>query len=315
VRRSLAQRRLLLLDALPSEQLVIEAVGLRRNPELIRRLGEEATENWRSLRDVVLGKPVDETRYNLLEEAATGVHELVGAPREGRGLRVRPLGRLVPSRSGTVDAIPAAPATREDVAAARTREEAFRAELAERYLYELVLRNCVTEIEALVAAEDPDFEVDSLLAFAPFELAREARASRVAGGSADLPSHRQRRVSEMAAREGRIRVALRESNVWTATAYEGSITDDPFLFFADGSPWLRPPLGVTNLFYGLGHAAFGLVRAPFDRGRLAFRGLRGAFYSVPEVFGVSIRKGRYDLLPRGAAPAPLLRAELEGRVR
>ncbi len=92
-------------------------------------------------------------------------------------------------------------------------------------------------------------------------------------------------------------MALRESNTLTATVYEGSLQDDHFLFFADGNPWLRPALGTANLVYGLAHAAAGLLSAPLDRGRRLRGGLEGAFYSLPELVGVSIRKGRYDLAP------------------
>ena len=105
----------------------------------------------------------------------------------------------------------------------------------------------------------------------------------------------------MAAEEGGLRVALRESNTLSSRAYEGSVRDHPFLFFADGTPWLRPLQGTANLGYGLGHALVGLATAPFDRGRRVRGGLAGAFYSLPELVGLNIRKGRYDLLPAADA--------------
>ena len=123
------------------------------------------------------------------------------------------------------------------------------------------------------------------------------KASDLGRDSTELPSYRRSRVAELMREQGRLRVALRESNTWTSTVYEGSITDDAFLFFADGAPWTRPLLGTANLAYGLGQVAVGLATAPFDRGRRAWGGLRGAFYSVPEMVGFSIRKGRYDLVP------------------
>ena len=63
----------------------------------------------------------------------------------------------------------------------------------------------------------------------------------------DLPSHRRRRVAELARQEGRLRVALRESNTWTSTVYSGSIADDAFFFFADGTPIVAVPLEVYRL--------------------------------------------------------------------
>ena len=235
----------------------------------------------------------------MLEDAGTGVHEVAGGLHDGRGLRVRPLGRLIPAPLGPADPLPGG--SDDAVTRARREEQAFREALAERYAYDIVARNCVTEIEGLLAASDPDFQIESLLAFVPFELARAVEASGLSVGAEDLPSYRQQRAAAREPGESRLRVAFRESNTWTTTVYEGSIVDDPFFFFADGNAWVRPPQGVVNFSYALGHAAFGLVTAPFDRGRLAFRGLRGAFYSVPEILGISIRKGRYDLLPPGAS--------------
>ena len=162
--------------------------------------------------------------------------------------------------------------------------------------YDLIRHNCATEIDA-VLAEATGLDAGAL-AFIPAGLARGVGRERPRLTKAvDLPSHRRRRVAELAGQEGRLRVALRESNTWTSTVYQGSITDDAFFFFADGTPWTRPLLGTANLVYGLGQATVGLATAPFDRGRRAWGGLRGAFYSVPEMVGFSIRKGRYDLLP------------------
>jgi hypothetical protein len=178
---------------------------------------------------------------------------------------------------------------------AAAREAEFRAGLAEHHGYDLVQHNCATEIEA-VLTEATGLEAGRL-AFIPAGLARDVAASDRAQEAVELPSHRRRRVAELARQEGRVRVALRESNTWTSSVYQGSITDDAFFFFADGTVWTRPLLGTANLLYGLGQTTVGLVTAPFDRGRRAWGGLRGAFYSFPEMVGFSIRKGRYDLVP------------------
>jgi hypothetical protein len=311
VRRSLESGRLLVLDALSSDELVVDAAHARKQRALLTRLAETAAADWRALRAAAFAGPLEEASYNQLEDAGTGVHEVTAALHDGRGLRVRPLGRLIPELPGAADPLPGG--TAPDVAGAQAAEAAFRTTLAERYAYDIVARNCVTEIEQLLSAADPEFEMESLLAFAPFELARRVEASTLSAGATGLPSYRQERAAERRPGESRLRVALRESNTWTSTAYEGSIVDDPFFFFADGNAWLRPPQGVVNFSYAIGHAAFGLATVPFDRGRLAFRGLRGAFYSAPEIVGISIRKGRYDLLPEGVkVPGPPLRS---GRFR
>jgi len=301
VQRALEENRLLVLDALSNDELVVDAARAREQHELLTRLSDAATEHWREVREGALGSGLDEAAYNRLEEAGTGIHEVRTALHGGRGLRVRPLGRLIPAAPGAIEPLPGG--SDAALADAQRAEATFRETLAERYAYDIVSRNCVTEIEALLTAANPVFRMESLLAFAPFELARTVEASPIGGESRELASHRQGRAVSGA--DGSRRVALRESNTWTTTVYDGSIGDDPFLFFSDGSAWLRPPQGVVNFSYALGHATFGLITVPFDRGRLAFRGLRGAFYSVPEIVGISIRKGRYDLVPRDTiVPAP-----------
>ena len=240
-----------------------------------------------------------EATYNRLEEAATGLHEMTAALERGQPLRARPLGRLIPNRPGAADPMRPAQPLEGRAADAAAREAQLRAALAEDYGYDLIGNNCATEIEA-VLDEATGLE-GGRLAFIPAGLARDVAASDLAWETVDLPSHRRRRVAELAAEEGRLRVALRESNTWTSTVYQGSITDDAFFFFADGTPWMRPLLGTVNLLYGLGQATVGMATAPFDRGRRAWGGLRGAFYSLPEMAGFSIRKGRYDLLPETIA--------------
>ncbi len=307
VTRSLERGRFLLLDAIPDERVILdpEAIALHRG--LVMEMAARAAQGWRREREALGSAPLDEAAYNRLEEAATGVHEMTVALEQGQPLRARPLGRLIPNRPGAVDPMRTSKPPEGRAAAAAAREDHFRAGLAERYAYDLIRRNCATEIEA-VLAEAAGFDAGPL-AFIPAALAGDLAASDLGHDAVELPSHRRRRVAELAREQGRLRVALRESNTWTSTVYEGSITDDAFLFFADGTPWTRPLLGSANLAYGLGQAAVGLATAPFDRGRRAWGGLRGAFYSVPEVVGFSIRKGRYDLLPDSisghSAPRPV----------
>lgn len=297
--RSLDQERFLLLDAIPDQRVILDPEAIALHRDLVSELAARAARGWRREREALGSAPLGEAIYNRLEEAATGLHEMTAVLEHGQPLRARPLGRLIPNRPGAVDPMPGAKPLEGRADDAAAREEHFRAGLAERYGYDLFRNNCATEIEAVLA------EVTGLdagaLAFIPAGLARGVAASDLARETVDLPSHRRRQVAELAHQQGRLRVALRESNTWTSTVYQGSITDDAFFFFADGTPWTRPLLGTANLVYGLGQATVGLATAPFDRGRRAWSGLRGAFYSVPEMVGFSIRKGRYDLLPEPIA--------------
>jgi hypothetical protein len=297
VRRSLDEDRLLLLDAVPDARVVLDEEAVARHRDVVVELSHRAARGWRTARAAALGEPLDEFGYNGLEEAATGVYEMTAALREGRSIRARPVGRLVPGRPGAVDALAPddpAPHSARAIVAAENRE-AYRSALAERYAYDLVVHNCATEIDALIAAALPDAGGRSL-AFIPAALAQQLEWSEAGDASVEIPSHRQQRAAELAEAEG-WRARLRESNTLTTTIYEGSVWDDHFLFFSDGRVWVRPALGTANLVYGFGHATFGLVTAPFDRGERVWGGLRGMFYSVPELFFFSIRKGRYNLVP------------------
>jgi len=299
VTRSLEYGRFLFLDAISDQRVILDPEASALHRDLVAELATRAAEGWRRERQALGSTPLDETAYNLLEESATGLSEMTAALDRGQPLRARPLGRLIPNRPGAVDPMRDSKPLEGRAADAAAREERFRAKVAERYAYDLIRHNCATEIEAVLAGATG---LDAgPIAFIPAGLARGVATSDLTQETVDLPSHRRRRVAELARQEGRLRVALRESNTWTSTVYAGSITDDAFLFFADGTPWTRPLLGAANLVYGLGQAAVGLATAPFDRGRRAWSGLRGAFYSVPEMVGFSIRKGRYDLLPRSAS--------------
>ena len=52
-----------------------------------------------------------------------------------------------------------------------------------------------------------------------------------------------------------------------------------------------------NLTHGFAQTGAGIVSAPSDRGRRIQKGARGMMWCVPELIGISIRRGHYDLLP------------------
>jgi hypothetical protein len=92
-------------------------------------------------------------------------------------------------------------------------------------------------------------------------------------------------------------VALREASPLTARAYERGARDSFFLFFTDGAVLARPLLGAFNTAAAAGETAFGLLRAPWDGGRMLLRGLQGTAMSLPELAFVSLRKGTNDWVP------------------
>jgi hypothetical protein len=203
------------------------------------------------------------------------------------------------------------------------REEASRRErLAAKYDYDLLTRNCVSEIfveidRALARSATPELSSEACEA-AVEQLVVEHLGGRVppnrgfefipfvaAGAVGDelrvdavevSLSYRRARVAEMTEREGFL-AALRESNVLTSTVYRRNVEDSASLFFTDDAFLARPLFGAANLAVGVGASALGLALLPVDRGETAWAGLRGMMWSVPELAFVNVRKGSFFSVP------------------
>lgn len=308
--RSLALGRLVLLDPTPSHipQLDTRALGERR--DRFRPLAAAARDAYLDARALALGSGFDELSFRHLEGMAAFATALDSVVEDEGPVRLWPGGTTPPSRSG-VAAVPdirVPTGWREGALATAGAHEALARSPHE---YRLLSRNCATELAAAIVSAFPDedqaalalggrLDPDSAQHFHPVTFARSARRSWSIAETRELPSWRRELVAGFAEEESSLLVRLRESNTWTARAYEGSIQDDPFVFFTDGVVVMRPLQGAVNLGYGLAHAALGALTFPSDGGRRALAGLRGAFFSLPELVGVNIRKGRYDLPPLGA---------------
>ena len=114
---------------------------------------------------------------------------------------------------------------------------------------------------------------------------------------AEIPSLRMTQMAAMYARENRARVYLRESNTLTSSVYRANPRDSFFLFFTDDVVLPRPLYGALNLVAGLGQAVLGLLRLPFEGPDEVVAGAKGAFFSLPELFFVNLRKGSLDYGP------------------
>ena len=331
---SIGSGRLVLLDAYPRSVQTLPITARRR--ALLPELVSEAQAQLAAARGRFLTGPGwDEASYRELEEAGNRLLELraatAGAERSGaRTLRVE-AGPLVPRGEVRVVGLPApgdATPFAERLAESRAAAARYREALGRVVGYDLLGRNCVTEIfrtleSALAdagALPEPDLEAfvreesERRLGgyvhptasgnFIPFISSARVRAHYAVRESRALGGYRQQRVAEMEQREGRLRVALRESNVVTATAYRRDDQDGFFLFFTEDAGPLRPLFGALNLVAALGRSAVGVLALPFDDGRGLRAGLEGAFWSLPELAFQSVRKGTNEWVPPAQRPPP-----------
>jgi hypothetical protein len=204
---------------------------------------------------------------------------------------------------------------------ARVAEQDMSAQIARLYRYDLVARNCVTEvfdtIDGALGAQRATAEdaararlgghVDGRgeLNFIPRLSLRSVDRTYRIGEHLTLPSYRKLRVAELEQSGERGAARIRESITLTSTVYRPSLEDGIFLFFTDGPVLPRPLLGGLNLLAASGAAAVGIAALPFDHGAILGAALRGALFSLPELAFVNIRKGSIGALPRGALPLGL----------
>lgn len=174
--------------------------------------------------------------------------------------------------------------------------------ITQRYKYNVLSRNCVTEIfseferakiddkQLKIISEQINREVAPFIPFQSFNsLAEKHKVT-------EQDSFRQQRLVEMYATENNTQVFFREFNTLTASDYKFNDNDSLFLFFTDDAVWNRPLLGFGNLFVSSAYTLYGALIAPFDAGKSFKKGGMGMVMSFPELVFFNIRKGSYQYL-------------------
>ena len=193
-------------------------------------------------------------------------------------------------------------------------------ELAQRYQYNLLTRNCVTELfrtldQALLAQNkvdnDPAKQVEFLIKesrqrlggtisgtynFIPFVSFQSVQENYKVTSNAVLNAYRGQQLEKLYAKNNGLMVALRESNIFSSTVYTYNPDDAFFVFFTDDSLALRPVFGLFNTAAGLGQSLFGFLSWPFDSGKNIKAGTTGILMSLPELLFFNMRKGSYKYL-------------------
>ena len=179
------------------------------------------------------------------------------------------------------------------------------AELEEHYAYDLISRNCVTEIfrninqalgeetvQRMGSRIDPDISFIPFTAFESVQSAYPVSATRV------LLSFRQQALVNQSEQAFAPWVYARESNIFSAELYHYNPDDAAFVFFTDDSVLLRPLFGAFNTLTGIGQSLLGLIKLPVDDGIALSNGTRGLMMSLPELAFINIRKGSYKFAHR-----------------
>ena len=174
------------------------------------------------------------------------------------------------------------------------------AEIEQHYAYNLITRNCVTEIfrtmDQAMSPQTGRSLSDSLntdFSFIPFIAFDRLKDHLTVRNSYILPSFRQLELDRLYAERFAPWIFIRESNVLSADLYHYNPDDAAFVFFTDNGLLLRPLFGAFNTLTGIGQSLLGLFKWPTDGGIALNNGTRGILMSLPELAFVNIRKGSY----------------------
>ncbi|TGN20655.1 hypothetical protein [Leptospira idonii] len=182
------------------------------------------------------------------------------------------------------------------------READFNSYLSRIYKYHLIYKNCASEIFRYMNLFYPDEEKRNELlggtvsdspasfsfipAVASIRVQKKLRILKVR----NMPSYRILKKSQLT---GGYWKDIREDFRFSSSSYRDNPYDHPFLFFTDDTIALRPIYGLTNLVWGLGNGAAGVIYLPFDKGKLLKKSGESVFFTVPELFFFNIRKGYF----------------------
>lgn len=199
-------------------------------------------------------------------------------------------------------------------------ENSLSETLNQSYRYDLLSRNCVTELfgtinQALIKpyrsgdkVADPETltikeseqrlggYIETAYNFVPFVAYQAVLDHYHVTQSRDLDSYRGLELAKLSARQNSLITGLRESNIISSRLYKYNPDDALFVFFTDDNVLLRPLFGVVNTGAGISQSVYGFFSWPLDSGKNLQSGATGILMSLPELFFFNMRKGSYRYL-------------------
>jgi hypothetical protein len=311
LRESLQLGRWVVLDSVSANPAFLSQRAVQRRDPFVVELRDRARVAFIEARThFAAAREPGEPALAWLEESTNRYAEFQRGFEQGLAIPIYE-GGLLPDRTATVRGLPLPDVDRKTLRraaeAAETRERAYIDGVKRDFGYQLVSNNCVTEIFATVGEEwDPTAARDesgavenpeTLLDFIPIVAYRKVLDTHPDAEASEIPSFRTTQLEAMYDAENDLGVYLRESNTLTSTIYRRNDVEPFFLFFTEDALPLRPVYGALNFAAGIGEMALGVLRAPWDRGRMFTSGLKGATFSLPELFFVNLRKGILEYAP------------------
>lgn len=262
---------------------------------------------------------LSEARYSQVEMAANRYFEML---KVARHKNIRYIGeKALPTKSVSLPAWQTPELSEQNLTMALseldTYENKLLNELNEHYRYDLISRNCVTELFRTIdqgllppqniATNQVDLHltestkrlggnVSADYNFIPFISFQAVQENYKVITSKVLHSYRDQELAKLYAKNDDLMVSLREANTLTSTIYTNNPDDAFFVFFTDDHLVLRPVFGLVNTAAGIGQSVFGFLSWPFDTGKNLKSGATGILMSLPELLFFNIRKGSYKYL-------------------
>jgi hypothetical protein len=295
----------------------------REHQSLLRILISDARKNLNQIRQSAASRQrLTEAEYSQLEMAANRYSELFKSEQH---LDFRFNGeKALPTKSIGLPDAPLPDLAQAQLTAALSELDAVEHRLNEtlkqRYRYDLISRNCVTELfntidQALLTpyqSEDQLADSKALTIkesekrlggyvhipynFIPFVSYRSVQNRYRVSQSRVLDSYRSIELARLKAGQNGLITALRESNILSSRLYKHNPDDALFVFFTDDQPLLRPLFGLVNTAAGIGQSVYGIFSWPLDSGKNLKSGATGILMSLPELFFFNMRKGSYKYL-------------------
>jgi len=289
----------------------------------IRILAGEAKAALNQIRQSAsLRQRLSESEYSQIEMAANRYIELLNSEQR-HDFRFNGE-KALPSKSISFPESPVPNLTRKQLTTALsaldTIENSLLETLKQNYRYDLLSRNCVTELfrtinQALLnpyrsGAELADLEaltikesekrlggyVEIAYNFIPFVAYQSVLDRYHVTKSRDLNSYRGLELAKLGVRQNSLITALTESNIISSRLYRYNPDDALFVFFTDDNVLLRPVFGLVNTGAGISQSVYGAFSWPLDSGENLKAGATGILMSLPELFFFNMRKGSYKYL-------------------